>query len=113
LDIFSVYVVLFAGYANVLASDNPVAMGLQSEIGHEDESSSPATSVNPALMYALMAFIGWVVNVSLLAGVGVLCLRNRRQSHLADASSYYDNSDNGTSSMSSSAMEDDVLTESG
>ena len=85
-------VVSLTGYANVLNADNPVATGLHSESEPEAESSSPATSVNPAMMYALLALIGCIVNFSLLIGVGVLCLRNRRQSHLTDArNSYYDN----------------------
>ena len=76
--LLSVSNISISGYPNTLYnSDGSVAQGLHSEL--ESSQIIPAASTNPAMMYALLALMGCLLNFSLFVGVGIFCLRNRRR----------------------------------
>jgi hypothetical protein len=66
------------------SSDSPVASGLHAEsvINEADVERTPATSINPAMTYALLALIGCILNFALLIGAAVYCARDRRRHDL-------------------------------
>ena len=74
------------GYPNYLTpNSNPVASGLHAEVVN-DESEEPhqVSSLNPAMMYALLALSGYILNFGLLIGIGMYCLRSRRRENYDD-----------------------------